>query len=303
MISTNFSNVDFTAVSKFVSATLENTLAPFSTIGIDVSSDVPAGSSVRIAKVGTAPSSSVFTGDYTVQDPAQTGTNVALTHLHTSVIIRDADLLNSNGQLTNYSQTLLTSAANKLATDVQSLFLTPLTGSANAAYSSSFSASAWSYDAVCSCSFVLGAANWTNDGLNNLLLHSALYRRVTADHVIAGNYALSQVAATGVIPNLQGFNLVEANTFPGTPLTAGSVAGLGIRRGGVGFVMRPIAIDPIGSNDGFVETSQIVTTDKGFVYVLKTWRRPEKGGRQWTLELQAGSAVADSKYVFRALTL
>lgn len=302
-INTNFSNTDFTAISQFVAESVENSFAPFALIGTDVSSDVPTGKSVRVYKVGTTVSESVFNGEYVTQDASLTGVDVTLTHLYKSFILRDTDIIDG-GDLSFAAQSIINSHVKQLAGDIQTLFFTPMTGSANAALSSSVPNSAWGYNAVFSASIQAGAGNWETDGTNTMILHSSAYRRVLGDPAVSNNYALAALAVdkndTVALP-LQGFNIVESNSFPGTPNSSSQVTGVAIRQGGVAFVLRPVAVDPV-ENNSTVELSTTETVpSKGFTYTLKSFRRPEKGGRQYVIEVQAGVKVADNKYVMRLI--
>jgi len=302
-ISTNFSNTDFTAISQFVAETVEGSFAPFALIGTDVSADVPTGKSVRVYKVGSTQTEAIFGGTYTANETYLTGVDVSLTHLYKSWILRDTDIIDG-GDLSFASKAIISSNVNQLAGDIQTLYLTSLTGSANAALSSSCSASAWSYNAVASASIAAGAGNWPTDGRNTLILHSNAYRRVLADPVVSNNFTLSALTvakgSTVAFP-LQGFNIVESNSFPGSPLVSTNYSGVAIRNGGVAFVMRPVAVDPVENNSTVELVDTNTVPDKGFTYTLKSFRRPELGGRQYVIETQAGAKVADKAYVMRLI--
>lgn len=302
-ISANFSNTDFTAISQFVAESVESSFAPFALIGTDVSSDVPTGKSVRVYKVGNTVSESVFNGEYVTQEASLTGVDVALTHLYKSFILRDTDIIDG-GDLSFAAKNIINSHVKQLAGDIQTLYFTPMTGSANAALSSSVPNGAWGYNAVFSASVVAGGGNWETDGTNTMILHSSAYRKVLGDPAVSNNYALASLAAsknTTVALPIQGFNVVESNSFPGTPNSSSQAVGVAIRQGGVAFVMRPVAVDPVEGNSTVELSTTNTVAGKGFTYTLKSFRRPEKGGRQYVIEVQAGAKVADNRYVMRLL--
>jgi hypothetical protein len=139
-----------------------------------------------------------------------------------------------------------------------------------------------------------------------LILHSSVYRRVIGDPIINNNYALAALTVdknTTIAVPVLGFNVLESNSFPGTPTAVGGVYGVAIRQGGVAFVMRPVAVDPVENNSAVEMVDTNTEPAKGFTYVLKSFRRPELGGRQYVIETQAGSVVADPKYVARFIGL
>ena len=299
----NFSNTDFTALSQFVAESVENSFAPFSFIGADISSDVPTGKSVRTYKVGSTVSESVFNGEYVTQDASLTGVDVALTHLYKSFILRDTDIIDGGG-LSFAAKNIINSHVKQLAGDIQTLFFTPMTGSANAALSSSVPNASWGYNAVFSASIQAGNGNWEIDGSNTMILHSSAYRRVLGDPAVSNNYALAALTVdkdTTIPIPLQGFNIVESNSFPGTPNSSSQVCGVAIREGGVAFVLRPVQVDPVENNSTVEMVDTNTVPEKGFTYTLKSFRRPEKGGRQYVIEVQAGVKVVDPKYVLRLI--